>query len=534
MERPPGKARAESGTSLIRASGLISLLTLFSRILGLVRDMLMARFLGRGWEAGAFFLAWTLPNLFRRLLGEGALSAAFIPNYVKVRDTRGREEGKRLFSSICGTLLLVLSALVLAGLLAIFVVPDGFLVSLFSATGVPAGKYASLLRKLLYILFPYLFPICLLGFVGGALQAEREFLFPGIAPVLQNVIWICALLAGGMCLSLELEGLAVFLSFALLAGGFLQVIVQLPALKGKGLMVPPRVKPGDAYVKDVARDVLPAMLGLAVYQINVFFDQVIAATLVPEAGANAVLYYANRLFQFPLALIGTAVSTASFPGWSSLSAGKRIGELERSFLFGTRRVLYLAIPSAIGLAAISIPLVHVFFVKEHGLFTAGDGRKTAMVLVFLAPALPFVSFNQLATRLFQSGKDFSFPVKVGTRLILVNIALNLVLVNPMGISGLAIATSVTSMLRSCILMKGMKRLGLGNVGKGIMSPLPVFVFLGAIMGAAVFVLATVFESFLLKLCVSLPFGALLYFSTSKVLGLEEADIITTLLKRKRG
>ena len=519
---------SENNKGIIKRSGVVSILTLFSRILGLIRDMLMAKYFGRGWEAGAFFLVWTLPNLFRRLLGEGALSAAFIPIYVKEK-----EKGKNLLSKVLGALSILLIFIVLFGFITVFVVPDSVFYLAFSRSGVPVSQYVGLLKKLFFILFPYLIPICILGIITGVLQAERIFWNPGFAPVLQNILWIGALLFGGLFYFKKLDNFAVFIALILLIGGILQILIQLPPLKRKNLIVKPKFEPKDPDIKEVATYFLPAVFGLAVYQINVFFDQVIAATLVPEPGANALLYYANRLFQFPLALISTAASTASYPEWSKLFAKKKTNEVRDSFLYGTRRVIFLAIPSAIGIMVISLPLVALLFVRSSGTFSLNDAKKTSEILVFLAPALPFVSFSQMATRIFQAGKEFKIPVKVGFKLVFVNLFLNLLLVWPFGVSGLAIATTLTAILRSIYLAILLKRIGIKSIISDILNPLPKFLIASLMMGIIVYTITQIFKSDIIKIVLSIPLGICIFFFVCYFIKIKEMDIIKVFVKTKR-
>ncbi len=460
----PGRDKAarnpsHGGRGILRAGALVSGLTLFSRVLGLARDMLMAQFLGRGAAAGAFYLAWVLPNLFRRLFGEGALAAAFIPRFHKEWDRRGPEAARLLFAQVSGTMLLFLSLLALLGLGILWAVPLETLASLFSRSTSAPLSYARLFRELATLLLPYMVPVCFLGLLGGALQTRGHFALPALAPVVLNLFWIACLLLGGWILGYRGGKLGLFLAVGILAGGAAQVLLQVPALARKGILVLPRLGLKSEGVREVGKNMAPAVLGLAVFQVNSLLDQVMAATLVPEVGGNAVLFYANRLFQFPLALIGTALAVASLPAFAAKAQRGEMEELSSLFALSSRTVLFFAIPAALGLGLLAYPLLSLLFVHPGGRFSFADAMETARVLQFLAAGLPFVCLAQLATRVHYAMDDFKSPVRAGTILVGLNLVLNLLLVGPLGVAGLALATTTTSFLLALALVGRFPRLG---------------------------------------------------------------------------
>jgi len=492
MKGPPGspspKEAHQEGRGVLRAGALVSGLTLVSRLLGLARDMLMAHFLGRGMAAGAFYLAWVLPNLFRRLFGEGALAAAFIPRFQKEWDREGPERARELLSQVSGSLLVLLFLLVVAGLSFLWLLPADWLASLFTRSAGNPLEYAAAFRRLATWLFPYLLPVCFLGLLAGALQARGHFALPALAPVVLNLFWIASLLLGGVAWGYRGERLGAFLALGVLAGGAAQVLLQVPALKKKGLLVLPRPGWSSPGVKDVARNMAPALVGLAVFQVNTLLDQVMAATLVPEVGGNAVLFYANRLFQFPLALLGTSLAVASLPAFARKAGQGKLEELSSLFGLSAGTVLFLALPAALGLALLAFPLLRVLFVHPGGRFTLSDAGETARVLAFLAGGLPFVCLAQLATRVHYAMGDYRSPVRIGAVLVGVNLALNLLLVGPMGVAGLALATAATSFLLAFALLGRFSRLGVPSPWREILPPLARLLPLTLLMGALVLLL----------------------------------------------
>ena len=526
---------AREGEGLLRAGALVSALTLLSRILGLVRDVLMAHFLGRGAAAGAFYLAWVLPNLFRRLFGEGALSAAFLPRFQKEWARRGPEAARTLLSQVSGTLLLFLSLLVLLGLALFWALPLETLAALFSRSAPDPWAFASLFRRLALLLFPYVAPVCLLGLLSGALQARGHFALPALAPVLLNLFWIGGLLLGGVVLGKAGGELGGFLAWTILAGGAAQVLLQVPALARLGLLAAPRPSWRSPGVREVARRTAPALVGLAVFQVNALLDQVMAATLVPEVGGNAVLFYANRLFQFPLALVGTALAVASLPAFAEKARQGRKEELLSLFGLSARTVLFLALPAAFGLALLARPLLSLLFVHPGGRFTAADAGETARVLLFLAGGLPFVCLAQLATRVHYAMDDYRSPVRVGLALVGGNLLLNLLLVGPLGVAGLALATTVSSVLLGLLLTGRFPRLGLPPAWGGILPSLARVLPLCLLLSAAV--LGTEAAAGGLPpaaaLAAALAAGAGAYLLPAALLGYPEWRAFREALGRKR-
>ncbi len=518
-----GKGPSQGGRGILRAGALVSGLTLSSRVLGLARDMLMAQFLGRGPAAGAFYLAWVLPNLFRRLFGEGALAAAFIPRFQKEWESRGPGAGRLLLAQVSGTMLLFLSFLALLGLGILWALPLETLASLFSKSAGSPLSYARLFRELATLLLPYMVPVCFLGLLGGALQTRGHFALPALAPVVLNLFWIACLLLGGRALGYRGERLGLFLALGILAGGVAQLLLQVPALARKGILVLPRLGWKAEGVREVGRNMAPALLGLAVFQVNSLLDQVMAATLVPEVGGNAVLFYANRLFQFPLALIGTALAVASLPAFAAKAQRGEMEGLSSLFGLSSKTVLFFAIPAALGLGLLAFPLLDLLFVHPGGRFTSSDAGETALVLQFLAGGLPFVCLAQLATRVHYAMDDFKSPVRIGTALVGLNFALNLLLVGPLGVAGLALATTTTSFLLALALVGRFRRLGVPPAWSEILPSAARILLLCLVMGAVILLLRswTGSSPSWVRLFVPLAGGAASFLLPAALLGLPE-------------
>ncbi|MBK9386819.1 MAG: murein biosynthesis integral membrane protein MurJ [Planctomycetes bacterium] len=445
-------------SSVARTSAFVASWTLVSRVLGYVRDAVCVASFGMSLEWGAFLLAWMVPNLFRRFLGEGALASAFIPEATKRHDAEGLAGLRRLLASMQGSLALVL--VVLGALLcaSCFLVPPAWLGGVLEKPGQP-----ELFLRLSAILIPYLAVCCTLALWMGVLNTVGHFGVPASSPALLNVVWIALALAigtttGGLTPSKdgvqpELAHAVELLAWGMLIGGFVQVVQFVLALRREGLLVAPRLG-GDEAVGRIWRAMGPMVLGLAVVQLNLILDQVMAVAFVGE-WANNYTYHANRLLQFPIGVVGAAVATAAFPLLARLGQSGKKEELGRELAQALRLVAFLAVPSGCAFALMAFPMVRVLF--EHGKVTAADTHATAWTLSMYALGVPFLGSVALWTRAFYSLGDRKTPVVLAAVLVLVNAALNLALVLPFGVAGLGLATSICAVLNSTILCVVLRR-----------------------------------------------------------------------------
>lgn len=415
----------------LRSAQVIGGLTLVSRILGLVRDMLCAALLGAGLLWDAFVLGWTIPNLFRKLFGEGALSSAFIPIFSKVKESKGTDHAFR-FTRITLTYFGVM----LMGM-----------VVLFYLFGVPlywkmkGGEKFTLVLEILFFLFPYLLFICLSAVCGGTLNSLGKFALPATLPVVLNVVWIGSLLVGTWLFS-DLFHRVLFMSGCLLFGGMVQFGLVLWGLRKTGMPLVPVWAPREENLLEVKKLMVPVILGLAALQINVLFDQLIAEFMVPGDGAVSALYYGNRLIQFPMAMLGIAISTAIFPSLSQQVVSGDQESFQKTLRWAMGITLFVALPATLGLMALADPTVSLLF--KRGSFSAQAGERTTQVLFYYCPSVFFYSLVHVLTRAFYAHQDTSSPVKIATFMVGVNLVLNFSLVSFLQEAGLALATSVSS------------------------------------------------------------------------------------------
>ncbi|MBI4615690.1 MAG: murein biosynthesis integral membrane protein MurJ [Planctomycetes bacterium] len=431
---PPREERGYLGSA-----GLVSLFTLASRICGFVRDMAMAAVFHVAL-LDIFFLAFTIPNLFRRLFGEGALTAAFVPVYSDYIENRGEAEARRLVDAVTTILTVILALLAVAGIAICGL--------LLFASPTPEGRLALLLTQ---GMLPYLLLVCLSAFFSAALQTHRRFLVPALAPVLFNVVWIGTL--GGIVLAGKgdsEEGLFV-LAGAVLGAGVLQVAILLPSLAARGALPRPRWEPRHDGVLRVAHAMAPVALGLAVFEVNVLADRLIAWWLVPDRGAITVLYLANRLIQFPLALVAVAIGTAVFPDLARFAARGASEEQSRTIGEAMRVTLFLDLPAAVGLAVLARPMIVTLF--GRGEFDPSSVGRTAVVLACYAAGLWCFSSVVLLTRSFHARGDTRTPFRTSFAAVAANLALNLALVRPFAEAGLAAATTLSSFLNLVLLVR---------------------------------------------------------------------------------
>ncbi len=461
---------------LVGRTVLVSGLILFSRILGFVREMLSAALFGDGsavWDA--FLTAWRVPNLFRRLLGEGALSTSLQTAITEADGDGGDEAGRRLFLNTVRLMSGILVAITVLGMLLVAAVPDVMPLTGWRWLGADAGPVRDLTVRLL----PFVLLICLAALLGGALQVRGHFLVPNLAPAVLNTIWIAALVVlwiecGGAA-GLEAAGsegiereweLARLLAWWVLFGGLVQILVHVPALLRRGLILP---GPGAAAIPadgpresawPVLRAAVPLALGAAVYQVNVMIDGLMAQGLLTTGGPTA-LYYANRIQQFPFALIAIATTSSIFPSLKALGHLGRGAELRSLHDRSQSGILFLALPSAVGLFVLAGPISSVLF--EHGNYGPEGVARMAATLRMLAIALIPAGAVALVARVYYAMNDFRTPVRISIAMLVANVPLNafFVVVCGMDADGLALATVLTSWGNLLLLLPGLRsRLGL--------------------------------------------------------------------------
>ncbi|MCP3917861.1 MAG: murein biosynthesis integral membrane protein MurJ [bacterium] len=448
---------------LLSRTALVSGLTLVSRILGYVREMVSAALFGdRSAVYDAFITAWRIPNLFRRFLGEGALSTSFQTSLTRTDGTQGEEAGRALFHATLRMVTWILLALCVVVTLAVLAMPDAMPFTGWRWLGADPEPVRDLVSRLM----PFVVLVCLSALIGGALQVRGHFASPAWAPAAMNVAWIGALVVVGVSFGWTVDprdmdrhmAMTRALAWGVLAAGVVQLVVQVPALRAQGLIGGARVdwRSARGEAGAVLRRAAPLAVGAAVYQINVMLDGLMAEGLLPDGGPT-LHYYANRVQQFPMALIAVAATSAVFP---ALQAHGHRGDRQavRALHDRTHRAIaFVALPASIGLYALSEPVIRVSF--EHGAFGAEGVERTAGALRMLCFAILPAGAMGLVARTFYALSDFRTPVVVSSAMLVLNVALNLfcIRVLSLDVDGLALATATTSWVGLAVLFPLLRR-----------------------------------------------------------------------------
>ncbi len=432
--------------NLLKAAASVSGMTLLSRITGFVRDALLAIVFGAGVAMDAFVVAFRIPNLLRRLFAEGAFSQAFVPVLGEHRSRHGEAETREFARRVLG---LLAAALFLATVVGVVAAP---LVVYLSAWGfaADADKFA-LTVTMLRICFPYILFISLVSFAAGLLNTYGRFKAPAFTPVLLNLSFIAfALLAAP-----HFERPIVALAWAVFAGGVAQLLFQFPFLKRIGMLAWPRWSPGDVAVRRVLALMAPAALGVSVAQVSLIINTQIASFL--GDGAVSWLYFADRLMEFPSALLGVALGTVILPALVRHHAADDPAAYSRLLDWGLRVSLLLALPAALGLAMLAVPLVATLF--WHGEFLRHDVVMTRHALIAYAVGLAGIIAVKILAPGFYARQNIRTPVKVAIVTLAVTQLLNLAFVPWLRHAGLALAISLGACFNAGWLWFLMRRSG---------------------------------------------------------------------------
>lgn len=462
---------------LVGRTALISSLTLLSRIVGFARETLAASIFGDHSPINdAFVTAWRVPNLFRSLLGEGAMTTSLTTAITKADAEQGEEGGRQLFLAIVRVLLWILLGVCAVVMIAVHFMPDTMPITRFQWL----GSNPAPVRELTVRMMPFVVLVCLSAVASGALNVRGHFLSPSLAPVVMNLWWIASLfiVAGAFGwtrvpgasdadeFARQMEMMR-WLAWFVLVAGLILLTMQLPALHAKGLLS--RAKDGtpqDAAavstdrVWAVLRSTAPLALGAAVYQINVMIDGFMALSLLPDGGPTT-LYYATRIQQFPMSLVSIAATSAVFPALTALGHQRSLTEVRALHDRTHIAIAFVALPASAGLLFFAEPVVAACF--QRGAFSADGVVRTAEGLRFLTLAILPAGAAGLVARTYYALGDFKTPVKISIAMLVANVGLNFLLVAVLGmdIGGLALATALTSWGNLMLLLPGLeRRLGL--------------------------------------------------------------------------
>ncbi len=441
---------------LVRAAGWVGLLTLASRVLGMVRDMVIAALFAKT-TTDAFFVAFTIPNVLRRLLAEGSLTVAFIPVFTETRQRQGEPAARELLNA---TWTLLSGLLLVVSVLGVLAAP--WLVHLFAAGFADEPARFELAVRLTRVMFPYIFFVSLMALSMGVLNTLDHFTTPALAPVLLNVMMIGTTAALWHPLLRAGYNPIYGLALGVMAGGLAQLCLQLPGLARRGYFPRPRLALRHPGMKRVLMTMAPAVFGLALYQVNVIGARLLASFLDP--GAVTYLYYSQRLMELPMGIFAVAVATAAMPALSRYAAAGDLVRLKGVFADSARLNLFIILPATVGLIIVGEPLVGVIF--ERGRFTADMTGETYRALVGFAVGLPAAAGIRLTVPVYYALGDSRTPVKVAAASLLVFVGTGLVLMAPWGHLGLALAISAASTVNFGLLLILLRR-RLGRLGLGV-------------------------------------------------------------------
>lgn len=433
---------------LLRSSLLVSVMTLLSRVLGLIRDVVIANFLGASSNADCFFVAFKIPNFLRRLFAEGAFSQAFVPVLSEYRENGNTAAIKllvdRVAGALGGVLLLVTSLAVIASPLVATLFAPGF-------RDDPA-KF-QLTSDMIRITFPYLFLISMTGFAGGILNTFGRYAVPAFTPVLLNVCMIVA----AVYMSQYFAEPAMALAWGVLMAGAVQMVFQMPFLQRIQMLPRPRWAWEDSGVQKIITLMIPALFGVSISQINLLLDTILASFL--PTGSISWLYYSDRLVELPLGVFAIAIATVVLPNLSRLRAGGNEVAFGATLDWGLRSVLLMAIPATAALLLLAEPILVTLF--QYGEMKLSDVTMSALSLrAYILGLIPFMLIKVLAPG-FYARQDTKTPVRIGIIAMVANMVMNLALVIPLhhywqiGHAGLALATAASAWLNAGLLYRGL-------------------------------------------------------------------------------
>ena len=519
--------RSKEKKQISKATGVLGGATLLSRVAGLIRDMVVATVYGAGLVTDAFFVAFTIPNLLRRFFAEGSLTAAFIPTFTDVLHREGSEEARRVVR-ICWTLLL----LVLFCVTVIGVLSSPVLVKVigYGFTGT-AGKLAltDLLNRLM---FPYILFVSLVALFAGVLNVSGHFLLPALSPVLLNI----SMILSALVLAPRLEEPILALAYGVLLGGVLQFAMQIPVLYRHGYDLRPDFSFNHGIVKKIVKLMLPGILGVAIYQINIIVTRLLASFL--QEGSVSWLYYGQRLFEFPQGVFVVSLAQALLPTMSRQVSSDDFEGFGDSLRFALILILLITIPAGLGLILCSKAVYSLFFMR--GSFSAFDVSQSAMALAWYAPGLLFVGISRIVVPCFYAMKDTRTPVIISFWTLLVNVVTGLILMQVMSHAGLALALTLASIFNAlaliAILRKRLGNLKLNHVFKTALRMLPGLFFMSCtvflILGQTNWLIAGPFWSRLALLFAAILLGGVVYAAGLWVCGVKEIHNAWTIIVRR--
>jgi len=504
--------------NLLRALATVSGMTLMSRILGFVRDFVVARAFGAGMATDAFFVAFRLPNLLRRMFAEGAFSQAFVPILAEYKNKRGEAETHRLVNHVASALGLAVLLVSILGAIAspliIYATAPGF--------SADASKF-ELTVQLTRITFPYIFFMSLVALAGGVLNTWSRFAIPAFTPVLLNLSFIAMALVAAP----YFDPPVLALGWAVFIGGLAQLALQLRPLAKIGMLPRFSLDFSDPGVRRILKLMAPAILGVSISQISLLINTVFASFL--PSGSVSWLYYADRLMEFPAGMLGVALGTILLPSLSKMHADKNPVEFSALLDWGLRLTLMLTLPAALGLALLAVPLITTLF--HHGAFGIADVYQTRTALIAYSIGLAGLILVKILAPAFYARQDIRTPVKFGLITLGVTQLMNLAFIGPLQHAGLALSIGLASCFNAAMLYRGLRQRGVYRpqpgwaifIGKLLVAMAVLGVCVGFTAGADALWLHAGSAERVIRLSLLFFGGIAVYFATLFALGFRITD-----------
>jgi putative peptidoglycan lipid II flippase len=437
---------------LLKNSAIVGTMTLISRILGMFRDVVMANFLGASLFADAFFVAFKIPNFFRRLCAEGAFSQAFIPVLAEYKGKYSFKEVKAMLANVSGTFICALAIITISGILL-----SPIIIKIFAPGFVNTGEKTNIAIELLRITFPYLFFISIAAFTGAILNSYENFIAPAISPCILNICLILSAIFFTHWFNIPVFSLA----WGVFIAGILQMLFQLYYLWKLNLITIPRINYNNEAVTKIIHLTIPALFSVSVSQINLLLDTVLASFL--QSGSISWLYYSDRLVELPLGVIGIAISTVILPSLSSNYSNKSKEQFAKTMNWAILLAVMVGLPCSFALFAIAEPLLATIF--GYGKMTANDIYMTSLSLKCYSIGLIAFMLIKILSSGYFSRQNTKTPVSIAIKAMIANMILNLILIKPLQHYGLALATAISAWLNVVMLFYGLYRMQVIKITK---------------------------------------------------------------------
>ena len=521
------KTNHSENSQVAKAAGIVGAATMVSRVFGLARDMVIAAFFGASWMTDAFWVAFRIPNMLRRLLGEGSLTVSFVPVFTEYLEKKTKEQALELAYNAITLLSIILAVISVLGIIL-----SPLIVGLIAPGFISEPKQFALAVFLNRLMFPYIFFIALVALCMGILNSFRHFTAPALSPVLLNIAMIGAAFFLRPFFAEPITSLAI----GVLIGGVLQLAMQWPFLRKFGVKLKFRFNPKHPGIKQIGVLMIPAILGAGVSTINVFVGTILASLL--PGGSVTYLFYADRIMELPLGIFAIAIGTATLPSFSKHVAAGNMDELKSGISFSLRLMLFLTIPAMAALMALNLPIISVLF--QRGAFDVTSAVYTGQALFCYALGLWAFSVLRVFVSSFYSLQDSKWPMKAAVIALIVNVVASLVLMYPLKHNGIALASSIAATVNVLVLTivlkrkigKFLDRTFYHSVFKIILSSVLMLFAIGLIEHFMPWDTQAGFKTRLIYLSATILTGAGAFFLSAYLLKSPEMHAFTNIVKKR--